>query len=264
VLDFHNHLIPQVDDGSQSIEASAIGIATMREQGIRNIITTPHLRASTLAAESDHADYFERVDRQWGILSAHASKHFPDVRLERGFEILLDVPDPNLSDPRTRLAGTRFVLVEFPFNLVPPNSAQALFDLRMRGYEPIVAHPERYADTQKDLKLVEEWINVGAHLQINAGSLLGKYGPDATRTVTSILARGWASYISSDYHATGSCHSADAKKAIRSRGGDECAEFLFTTNPERILAGSLPLAVPPLMAKVPSWTDRLRAAFSKP
>jgi protein-tyrosine phosphatase len=264
VLDFHNHLIPQVDDGSQSIAASASGIATMREQGIRNIITTPHLRASKLVSAADHSEYFKLVDAKWAILSAYASEHFPDIRLERGFEILLDAPDPDLTDPRTRLARTQFVLVEFPFVSVPPNSARALFDLRMRGYEPIVAHPERYADAQKELKLIEEWIHVGAHLQVNAGSLLGKYGPDATRTASLILARGWASYISSDYHATGSCDSGEAYKTLRSRTADEAAELLFTVNPERILSGELPLPVPAVAASGATWGDRLRSALRLP
>jgi protein-tyrosine phosphatase len=261
VLDFHNHLIPDVDDGSESIEASTSAIATMREQGIRNIITTPHLRASMLRIKEAHAEYFERVDSQWSLLASHASTHFPDVRLERGFEILLDIPDPDLSDSRARLAGTKFLLVEFPFASIPPNSAQALFDIRMRGYEPIVAHPERYVDAQKDPEIVAEWIRVGAGLQVNAGSLVGRYGPESNKTAWLFLSRGWANYISSDYHAKGECASKAAADAIRRRGGSEQVELLFTVNPERILAEEMPLPVPALAGRAHSWAGRLRAAL---
>ncbi len=264
MLDFHNHLIPQVDDGAVSIEASANAIATMRDQGIKYIITTPHLRASMLSAKADHRQYFALVDAGWALLSHYASVHFPDVRLERGFEILLDVPDPDLSDPRTRLAGTKFVLVEFPFASVPANSARALFDIRMKGYEPIVAHPERYGDVQKEPERVDEWVRVGAGLQINAGSLVGKYGPEARRTAWLLLARGWASYISSDYHATGLCDSKAAADAVRVRAGEEWVDLLFNINPGKILVGELPQAVPPIPTRGRRWTERIRSAFRRP
>lgn len=256
MLDFHNHLIPQVDDGSESIEASAGAIAIMRDQGIKNIITTPHLRASLLQT-NEYSGYFAAVDAGWKQLSDYASKHFPDVRLERGFEILLDVRNPDLTDPRTRLAGTQFILVEFPFTSVPPNSPQALFDIRMQGYEPIVAHPERYLDAQLSPRLIEQWIGIGVPLQLNAGSLLGVYGPQAKKTSWQILANGWASYVSSDYHARGTCHTAAAVKAIKSRGSDEVVDLLFTTNGERILAGERPLAVEPLRPRSRSWFGRI-------
>jgi protein-tyrosine phosphatase len=263
VLDFHNHLIPQVDDGSQSLEASADAIAMMERQGIRNIITTPHLRASMLRSEQSHAEYFELVDHKWSLVSSYATANFPDVRLERGFEILLDIPDPDLSDDRTRLAGTRFLLVEFPFTSIPPHSARALFDLRMKGYEPIVAHIERYTDVQQNLNRVEEWRRVGAGLQVNTGSLIGNYGPDAMKAGWLVIERGWASYLSSDYHTFGECATAAAVGAILSRGGAEQVELLCTVNPEGILREEMPRPVPPLKSSK-SWLKRtLRHMFRR-
>jgi protein-tyrosine phosphatase len=255
VLDFHNHLIPAVDDGSPSLAASADAIAMMQRQGIGNIITTPHLRASMLRSEDLHAEYFERVDRQWTIVSNYAAANFPDVRLERGFEILLDTPDPDLTDERTRLAGTKFLLVEFPFTSIPPHSARALFELRMKGYEPIVAHVERYTEVQQNPDRVDEWMRVGVGLQVNAGSLIGNYGPDAMRTAWLLVERGWASYLSSDYHTFGECATAQAVAKILSRGGAEQVELLCTVNPEGILREQMPRPVPPLKSSK-SWLKR--------
>jgi protein-tyrosine phosphatase len=261
VLDFHNHLIPQVDDGSQSIEESRAAIAAMTRQGITNIITTPHLRASMLRGGYAHDPYFARVDQQWELLSRDATAHFAKLRLERGFEILLDVPNPDLSDPRTRLASSRFVLVEFPFTSIPPNSGRALLDIRRQGYEPIVAHPERYDEAQSDPERIEEWLGAHVGLQINAGSLIGTYGAAAMKLGWDLLARGWASYISSDYHATGECPSESAADAIRERAGDEWVEQLFTVNPEKLLTDELPVPVPPMPMKSSGWEDWLRAAL---
>lgn len=257
MLDFHNHLIPQVDDGSESLEASANAIAAMREQGIDTIITTPHLGASSLRTAADHDDYFATVDAHWKLLSERAASSFPDVRLHRGFEILLDDPHPDLTDSRTRLAGTKFVLVEFRFSSVPPNSAQVLFDLRVKGYEPIVAHPERYLDAQTNLNVIEEWIRVGCPLQLNAGSFVGNYGREAERTAWEILAKGWASYVSSDYHARGVPATKDAADAIARRAGSEAVDVLFTTNPEKILVGERPTPVAPMRKESGSWLDRV-------
>ncbi len=249
VLDFHNHLIPQVDDGSQSIEISRSAIAHMRDQGIKTIITTPHLRASMLGSGGSRSDYLERVDAGWTVLRERASQEFSDIRLERGFEILLDVPRPDLTDPKTRLGGTKFALTEFPFTSVPPHSARLLFDLRMNGYEPILAHPERYTEVQDDPGRLEEWIRIGIGLQVNAGSLIGNYGPRARKASWLFLERGWVSYVCSDYHASGQCATKAAAEALKANGGSEQVELLFAVNPERILREELPLPVPPLESR---------------
>ena len=263
MLDFHNHLIPQVDDGAESIGESEHALATMQGQGIGKVITTPHLRASLLKNEGERDIYLERVDSSWRSLSATAAAKFPDVRLERGFEILLDIPEIDLSDPRLRLAKSIFALVEFPFLSIPPHSDRVLFDIKMQGYVPIVAHPERYRDIQGDPDAADRWIRVGALLQVNAGSLLGKYGPQAERTGWELLQRGWASYVCSDYHAKGNCDTAAAAVAVRNRGGVEQVDFLFTTNPERILTSELPASVPPLQLQRVRFLDRLRNALRR-
>ena len=261
MLDFHNHLIPKVDDGAESIGESEHALATMQGQGIGNVITTPHLRASLLKNERGRDIYLERVDSSWQFLSATAAAKFPDVRLERGFEILLDIPEIDLGDPRLRLAKSMFALVEFPFLSIPPHSDRVLFDIKMQRYVPIVAHPERYRDIQDNPDAADGWRRVGALLQVNAGSLLGKYGPEAERTGWELLRRGWASYVCSDYHAKGNCDSAAAAVAIRDRGGVEQVGLLFTTNPERILTSELPDSVPPLQEKRGRFLDRLRNAL---
>jgi len=248
ILDFHNHLIPAVDDGAASLEESLGGIATMAAQGIDQIITTPHLRASLLGQRAKFDSYLADVQTSWAILAEAATRDFPQIKLWRGFEILLDVPDVDLSDPILRLAGSTFALVEFPFLSVPPNSARALDAVTKQGYFPIVAHPERYSDVQRAHDLVHEWVGAGASLQVNAGSLLGRYGPAAENAGWSLLELGVASYVCSDYHSAGACHTSQAFDAVRGRSDDATAELLFSVNPGRIpgSAAALPVgSVPP-------------------
>ncbi len=244
MLDFHSHLIPGVDDGSTSLEESRTAIASLTMQGVTTIITTPHLRASLLSRVDETAAYFELVDSAWDELKAMAAVEFPALRLERGFELMLDMPHVDLSNPLLRLAGTRFVLVEFPFSALPPNSSQVLFDIKMAGYQPIVAHPERYIDMDRELTVANEWRRVGAALQVNSGSLIGAYNPKAQSLGWKILRSGMADYLSSDYHARGMAHIVNARTAMENAAAVEQYNLLTTVNPERILQDEAPLPVP--------------------
>lgn len=225
----------------------------MAEQGVTTIITTPHLRASLLQQPVDLEDYFELVDSAWEALSEMVSAEFPQIRLERGFEIMLDTPQIDLSDPRLRLAGGKFVLVEFPFAVLPPNSSQILSGIKKAGYHPIVAHPERYVDMDGELKIASEWRRVGASLQVNAGSLVGMYRPRAERLAWGLLRRGMVDYLSSDYHARGEPQVSAAVSALEKVRGHTQAELLTKVNPNNILNNTPPLDVAPIPRADRGW-----------
>jgi protein-tyrosine phosphatase len=252
MIDFHNHLIPGVDDGASDAEQSRAGLETFRSQGVRRVVCTPHVGGEVTRRPGELAALLETLDRGWETLREVAAG-FPDMEVLRGAEVMLDTPEPDLSDPRLRLGGTRSVLVEFPFMVIPPNGPKAIFDLKMAGWTPVLAHPERYANAAADLSDAEEWRRVGAHLQVNCGSLLGRYGAKAQQLAWGLLERGWVDYLSSDYHARGTCPVAESRRALEARGAEEQAVLLTETNPERLLAGQAPLSVPPLRAERPLW-----------
>ncbi|HEX2205244.1 MAG TPA: CpsB/CapC family capsule biosynthesis tyrosine phosphatase [Longimicrobium sp.] len=252
MIDFHSHLIPGVDDGAQTLAETRAGLAAFAAQGVRTVVTTPHLQASQLARPAEVEAFFALLDPAWEAMRALGAAEFPEMRLARGLEVMLDTPAPDLSDPRVRLAGTPFVLVEFPFMAVPPNATQAVFELKMRGWTPIIAHPERYANLAHP-DATAGWKRAGAHLQVNAGSLVGKYGPDPRRLAWGLLRRGLADYLSSDYHARGSIHLARARAALEEMGAGEQARLLLEENGARMLAGEAPLPVPPLAERRTFW-----------
>lgn len=241
-VDFHNHLIPGVDDGARTLEQSIAALGAMADQEIRHIITTPHIRASRLEQPPYLENFLGEVDHAWQRLLKAARAH-PGIKLSRGFEIMLDVPSIDLSNPLFRLGGSDSVLVEFPLLSIPPHSEKALFNIKMQGFNPIVAHPERYRDVQETLTDAREWRRVGAYLQANAGSFVGQYGPEAERTAWKLLELGLLSYVCSDFHATGACHSEAAYAAIEKRESSETAQLLFAHNPQNILHNEPPAAV---------------------
>ena len=229
----------------------------MQAQGFATIVTTPHIQASALERGSA-TEYMGRVDSAWKELLALGAEEFPSLRLRRGFEILLDAPTVDLSDPRLRLGGTRFVLVEFPWAGIPLRSTDALFAIKTSGYTPIVAHPERYFDMDRELKLAERWQRSGAYLQVNEGSLVGLYTSRARDLGWRALERGLASYLCSDYHARGTCPTAAARQALMQRpGGEAVLRLLVDVNPNRMLEGNDPQPVPALKRKPRPWWRRL-------
>jgi protein-tyrosine phosphatase len=256
MIDFHNHLIPGVDDGAADEEQAAAALAVFREQGVHTAVATPHVNGSLTRNPVALAERLAELDAGWARLEATAAES--GVRVLRGAEIMLDVPAPDLSDPRLRLAGTKAVLVEFPFMSVPPNALPALFELTMAGWMPVLAHPERYANAARDLSDATEWRRMGAALQVNGGSLLGRYGKPASELAWGLVEHGLVSYLSSDYHARGRCPVAECRAELERRGGEHQARLMMEENPRRMLNGEPPLPVPPLSAPRPFWKRILR------
>jgi protein-tyrosine phosphatase len=251
MIDFHNHLIPGVDDGSADAEQSGRALRAFQAQGVRTVVATPHVSGAATADPEARAARLAELDEGWRALE-QAAAELPDMRVLRGAEVMLDTPQPDLSDPRLRLGGTKFVLVEFPFMDVPPNAGPALFALKMAGWTPVLAHPERYGNASDTFADAEEWRRVGALLQLNAGSILGRYGARAQTQAWGLLERGMADYVCSDYHARGTPLVGECRARLEARGARQQAVLLTETNPERLLAGHAPLAVPPL-AGPPLW-----------
>lgn len=257
MIDFHNHLLPGVDDGSSSLDETRAALAAMRDEGVRTVVTTPHLAGSvTVRAEELHAT-LERFDVAFAAVSELVRTEFPDLRLDRGVELMLDSPGIDLSDPRVRLAGSKAVLVEFPSMVAPPHGVNAIYELRLAGWRTVLAHPERYQNL-RDLGLVREWKNVGCLLQVNAGSLLGRYGDEAKRLGWQILEQGVGDFLGTDYHARGRLRLDEAVKAILDRDGRDQLRLLTRENPERLLAGEDTLPVPPLAPRAAWWKRALR------
>ncbi|MDQ3080836.1 MAG: hypothetical protein M3R07_01320 [Gemmatimonadota bacterium] len=233
--------MPAVDDGAVDIAESRVGLQTLQSQGITEIITTPHLRGSLTLRPRELAHFLRVLDEAWTALTSLASAEFPDLRLHRGVELMLDVPHPTLDDPVLRLAGTSYVLVEFPSMTVPPHSTLAIRNLRQSGWTPIVAHPERYTNMPANYDLVGDWRDAGAYIQVNSGSLLGYYGPAARRLAWTLIEAGYADYLSSDYHSRGKCAVAACAQLMKNRGGVALHMAMTVTNPRRLIRDEPPL-----------------------
>ncbi|HJP61631.1 MAG TPA: CpsB/CapC family capsule biosynthesis tyrosine phosphatase [Gemmatimonadaceae bacterium] len=252
-VDFHNHMIPGVDDGSQTVEQSLGSLQEMWDQGIEAVITTPHFRASNLNASADFSGRMQEIDTAWVQLADAARTALPDMRLSRGVELALDEPIAAMPDKRARLAGTPFVLVEFPYFAIPPHSVAAIRNLKSYGVKPIIAHPERYSGLDDDLQPLLDWKVAGAFLQTNEPSLLGRYGKKIERTAWKVLEAGLADFLSTDSHARETCPLNEVRERFASREADAQFRLLTEVNGQRLLRGVEPTPVPGIARSRRRW-----------
>jgi protein-tyrosine phosphatase len=264
MTDLHSHLVPGVDDGSRTLGDALEGVGRLRQAGFVRVATTPHLDASLTRQPGALQARLAQVDREWEELRSAARERFAGLEILRGHEVALDVPDPDFSDPRTRLAGTDYVLVEWPRLTVPPETPRVLARLRDLGYRPIVAHPERYRGLDAVPALPGSWREAGALLQVNLGSLAGRYGRRSLRVALALLERGWMDLLATDFHGRPQLklYVGEARDLLGDLGADEHFHVLTRTNPARVLAGEEPYPLSPLTVSRGFWS-RLRSALGQ-
>jgi protein-tyrosine phosphatase len=244
--DLHSHLVPGVDDGARTLEEALDAVGAMVEVGIGTIVTTPHIRASLFHDPERAEGRISEVEAAYRRLAVAVEERFPDVRLGRGFEVMLDVPDPDLRDPRVRMASTDFVLVEWPRMRIPRGTSAVLSRIRSEGWIPVIAHPERYHGLDAELRIPLAWRQSGALLQVNHGSLVGRYGNEARLRALRLLEAGAVQYLSTDHHPRPG-HGLEVRAVERlfsEAGADETFECLTRVNPDRLVNGEPPVPVP--------------------
>ncbi|GMR12325.1 MAG: hypothetical protein BMS9Abin29_0514 [Gemmatimonadota bacterium] len=256
--DLHSHLVPGVDDGAQGVEDSLEAVDRMVCAGVGRIVTTPHLNASLMDHPEEFEAYLAKVDEAWERVHPVVSKRFPEVGFHRGFEVAVDAPNADLSDDRLKMAGTSFVLIEWPRLHVPQRTERVVRRIRKAGVKPIIAHPERYSGMDPELAVVGLWREAGGFIQVNHGSLVGRYGKIAQLTAMTLLKNGWVDFLSSDFHARSGLkpYIRESREALSDVGAEEQFRTLTATNPGRLMADEDPLPVQPIFV-APGWWERV-------
>ena len=131
------------------------------------------------------------------------------------------------------------MLIEFEVHQLPDINFKKLFELKMNGVTPIIAHPERYKDVQKNLSIVESWLKAGCIIQIDAGSVLGKLGKMARVTSEKIIRNNWCQILGSDSHDNSrrAFCLKDALEIVSQWVGPNEAKKMVNENPKAIIKG---------------------------
>lgn len=260
--DLHSHLVPGVDDGSRDLDDVLEGVGRMVDRGVTTIVTTPHLDGSLTLESGSLERRLSRMDAAFEEARAAVAQVHPELRFLRGHEVKLDCPDPDLSDPRLRLADSDFVLVEWPGLLIPPGTPRVLRALRSQGAEFLIAHVERYRGYDEGMTILERWREEEVFFQVNHGSLAGRYGTEARKRALRMLQEGWVDCLASDFHGRPELrlYLTAVRRLFRELDAEGAWTLLTEVNPARIAANEKPLPVPPVQMGRGVW-ERLTSLF---
>ena len=200
--DMHCHLLPRVDDGSKSEEESATCMRVMRAAGFEKIFCTPHFQFPRFPnVEEDVIDRYENLKMDLATNGVKGND-VPQIsgiageyRIDSGFQ-------KRLEDNKFLLIGGKYLLVELSLHQQVMGVEQVLFDLQMKGYDMILAHPERYPYYSSSSHVLEHFKNMGIFFQINILSLGGFYGEGPRRKAFEMLDNGWIEFMGTDMHNT--------------------------------------------------------------
>jgi protein-tyrosine phosphatase len=241
MIDMHAHLLPGVDDGPSDWDEALAMLEAGRRDGIRGAVCTSHvLDRFDAAVETKFAAAFSELRRR-------ASLRGIDMELWLGAEIHVNVSFDAVPPAATLAGGGKYLLLELPLNDIPNNADDRLFDLCLKGYHPILAHPERNSVLMQKPELVYSLVQRGVLTQVNAGSLTGDFGYRIRKAAESFVDRGLVHFIGSDCHnlRTRTMTLSAAARAVARRAGAEAAADLTSGNALRALRGeSLPASEP--------------------
>ncbi len=141
--------------------------------------------------------------------------------------------------PLTHLNGSRYLLVEFPGGFLSPNVESVFHEMLVLGTVPVVAHPERNRVFVEEPERLARLVEIGALVQVTAGSLVGDFGRPVRNAVHEIVRRGLAHVVASDAHSLDRRRprQAAARELVRREYGAEIEDLLFARNPEAIVRG---------------------------
>lgn len=196
--DMHNHILPGIDDGAQNIDESIELVRMYKDIGITELYATPHTMS----------DYYpntpETIKAALEKLNkALAQSNLSDVKISPSSEYMVDHDFEELveKDLLLPLKG-KHVLIEMSYLKASENFDEAVYKLQLKGYTPILAHPERYLYYIENETIFTQMKNKGVKLQLNALSLCSYYGPEIKYKASQLLKNGLYDFIGLDTHKT--------------------------------------------------------------
>jgi protein-tyrosine phosphatase len=246
MIDLHCHILPNIDDGPQSL-ADSVEMAKQAEQeGIRVILATPHHRNEKY--ENHGQTIFRKVEEFNRVLKKE------NINL-----IVLPGQETRIFGEWVEGLGTgeilplnqgKYVLVEFPFGHVPRYASQLLFDIQLKGYVPVIVHPERNQEIVENPEVLYQLVKRGALTQVTAASVIGHFGKTIKKFTLQLIEANLVHFIASDAHNTTSrgFKLVEAYGTIEKAFGSEVVH-MFRTNAELVLEGSSVYKEVPLRVK---------------
>ena len=233
IYDLHSHILPNIDDGSSSLEETEQMLRKEYQDGVRVIFSTSHYRKGMF--EPDLAAVMAQYEKVRVLASSIAS----DLTILLGceFHANMNMTEMLNNKERPTLNNTEFVLTEFSARWWFDEIRERCNALLVSGYTPIIAHPERYPDLCKDMDNIRMLVNMGVYMQVNAGSIIGEEGRKAKKFCKKLMKENLLHFVGSDAHNMGDRppmmkECADYMTKLM---GEEYTRKILIENPEEII-----------------------------
>jgi protein-tyrosine phosphatase len=236
MIDIHAHILPGVDDGAKTMNESLLMIQQAMDVGINIVCATPHI------LDGVSPILVEQINRSFQLLRFQLIKRKMVFKLLLGSEIYVryDIASlRSLSFFSMNQTG-KYILMEFPLGGMVSGAVQLIRRLKLEGITTIIAHPERCFLRKDELSAIENLVQGGALIQINAGSILGHFGKEAQKMAESLLEYNLVYFMASDAHSSSSASItmlSQASEKLCQLVGKIKTEELTIHNPTKMLEG---------------------------
>lgn len=195
-VDIHSHLLPGIDDGAKDLNHSVELIRKMSSYGIKNFITTPHVLGDVYPNSSSLIK--EKLKE---VQQALINNGLNDINISAAAEYMMDEQFVTLlkNDDILTLKDN-FILVEMSYFNAPLNLYDILFEIQLKGYKPVLAHPERYNFYHNDFESYFKLKKAGCLFQLNLLSLTEQYGKGVQKTADKLLKNNLYDFVGTDTH----------------------------------------------------------------
>ncbi len=233
MIDFHTHILPNVDDGAKSTQEALELLKEAKKTGFDTVILTSHYIQNHFEVNvKDRTKLLESI-------KAMLKENKINMDLVLGNEMYFSdlINEFIKSCDACSINNTKYVLFELPFNIKPNNLYDVIYSMLQNKFIPILAHPERYSFVWKNPNLVKDLIEKGVLIQSNFGSFIGQYGKKAQILVKKLLKNDMIHFLGTDAHRIGTIYSQmpEILSKLKKYIGKEKLELLTETNPRLVL-----------------------------
>lgn len=194
-VDLHSHLLPGIDDGAKDIERSIELVLSLKEMGYKKLITTPHVSDMFLNSSSTILEGYSSLKRE-------LKKREIEIEIEVAAEYYADDNFEKLLSKKDVLTfgKEKYLLFELSYFTPPQDLESLVYDIKLAGYRPVLAHPERYVYLHNNIEEYKAIKAMGVLFQINLNSIVNYYSTEVTEAVKELIVNGMVDFIGSDTH----------------------------------------------------------------
>ncbi|OQY39241.1 MAG: hypothetical protein B6226_02205 [Candidatus Cloacimonetes bacterium 4572_65] len=231
IIDIHTHILPNIDDGSDSMEKSIRHLQMVADAGVEKLVLTPHCMLGKYEAD------FLMINTRFAELLEEVKKNNINIELLLGAEVFCETfLIDKVVEEKLSLGNSNYVLFETSLNSRASDVNEFAYQLQRKGYRLILAHPERYTFVHKTTRVIESIMHRDILIQVNATSLLGYHGKKVKETAWKMLHKGYAHFVASDDHCRHNKYYLDqAYMKVVKHIDQHTADLLFYENPLRML-----------------------------